>query len=202
MIGALRGFHRRKPDDGLPRHDGGAVGRAASGLKPTGNLYLHCDPTASHYLKIVLDTIFEPENFRNEITWQRTLSKSSDDAPVAKKARCDSLLPKDELSNMEPSAIFQPYDESELDEKTAGKYHYRDTDGRLYRLDNLINPNPDRPNLTYEFLGVNKVWRWTKGTHAVGLRRWTPLVQTKPGMPRYRRYLGSGKQVSDGVSAV
>ena len=41
-------------------------------LKPTGSLYLHCDPTASHYLKIVLDTIFGAENFRNEITWKRT----------------------------------------------------------------------------------------------------------------------------------
>jgi site-specific DNA-methyltransferase (adenine-specific) len=41
-------------------------------LKRTGSLYLHCDPTASHYLKIVLDTIFEPYNFRNEIIWVRT----------------------------------------------------------------------------------------------------------------------------------
>src|SRR6266849_3886959 len=40
-------------------------------LKPTGSLYLHCDPTASHYLKIILDTIFEPRNFRNEIIWRR-----------------------------------------------------------------------------------------------------------------------------------
>lgn len=38
-------------------------------LKPTGSLYLHCDPTASHYLKLVLDTIFGPRNFRNEIVW-------------------------------------------------------------------------------------------------------------------------------------
>ncbi len=41
-------------------------------LTPTGSLYLHCDPTASHYLKIVLDTIFGVEGFKNEITWQRT----------------------------------------------------------------------------------------------------------------------------------
>ena len=41
-------------------------------LKPTGSLYLHCDPTASHYLKIVLDAIFGVEHFRNEITWKRT----------------------------------------------------------------------------------------------------------------------------------
>src|SRR5712692_6658017 len=40
-------------------------------LKPTGSLYLHCDPTASHYLKLVLDAVFGPENFRNEIVWKR-----------------------------------------------------------------------------------------------------------------------------------
>ena len=41
-------------------------------LKPTGSLYLHCDPTASHYLKMILDSIFGVENFRNEIIWRRT----------------------------------------------------------------------------------------------------------------------------------
>ena len=41
-------------------------------LKPTGSLYLHCDPTASHYLKIVLDSVFGPEGFRNEVIWRRT----------------------------------------------------------------------------------------------------------------------------------
>ncbi len=41
-------------------------------LKPTGSLYLHCDPTASHYLKVMLDAIFGPTQFRNEITWRRT----------------------------------------------------------------------------------------------------------------------------------
>src|SRR5215211_4890292 len=40
-------------------------------LRPTGSLYLHCDPTASHYLKIVMDAIFGPTNFRNEIVWRR-----------------------------------------------------------------------------------------------------------------------------------
>ena len=41
-------------------------------LKPTGSFYLHCDPTASHYLKIIMDGIFGVENFRNEIVWERT----------------------------------------------------------------------------------------------------------------------------------
>ena len=46
-------------------------------LKPTGSLYLHCDPTASHYLKVVLDGVFGPENFRNEIIWRRTGSHNA-----------------------------------------------------------------------------------------------------------------------------
>ncbi len=41
-------------------------------LKPTGSLYLHCDPTSSHYLKVILDTIFGPVRFLNEVTWKRT----------------------------------------------------------------------------------------------------------------------------------
>jgi len=41
-------------------------------LRPSGSLYLHCDPTASHYLKVILDTVFGPENFRNELAWKRT----------------------------------------------------------------------------------------------------------------------------------
>ena len=45
-------------------------------LKPTGSLYLHCDPTASHYLKMLLDGIFGPWNFRNEIVWQRATAHS------------------------------------------------------------------------------------------------------------------------------
>ena len=45
-------------------------------LKPTGSLYLHCDPTASHYLKILLDSVFGPRQFRNEISWKRTTTHS------------------------------------------------------------------------------------------------------------------------------
>ena len=46
-------------------------------LKPSGNIYLHCDPTASHYLKLLLDAVFGPTNFRNEITWKRRVGMSS-----------------------------------------------------------------------------------------------------------------------------
>ena len=46
-------------------------------LKPAGSVYLHCDPTASHYLKGVMDSVFGPGNFRNEIVWRRTHSKNA-----------------------------------------------------------------------------------------------------------------------------
>src|SRR5438874_162757 len=46
-------------------------------LKPTGSIYLHCDPTASHYLKLLLDSVFGGDNFLNEVIWKRTGTHSS-----------------------------------------------------------------------------------------------------------------------------
>src|SRR5580658_2435321 len=46
-------------------------------LKPTGSIYLHCDPTASHYLKIVMDSVFGPQRFLNEVIWKRTSGHNS-----------------------------------------------------------------------------------------------------------------------------
>ena len=86
-------------------------------------------------------------------------------------------------------ATFQPYDLNALNPKTAGKYSHRDADGRLYRLSDLTNPNRNRPNLTYEFLGVTRVWRWTRqrmqAAYDAGL-----VIQPRPGaVPSLKRYL-------------
>lgn len=158
-------------------------------LKPTGSIYLHCDQTASHYLKLLMDAVFDPGNFRNEIVWQRTIAKGL----MSRRLPTNhDIILSYQMSNQttwKPDAIFKPYDEADLAEKTAQKYRHRDSDGRLYRLDNLINPNPDRPNLTYEFLGITRVWRWTKdrmqAAYNAGL-----IVQTRPGIvPQLKRYL-------------
>lgn len=62
-------------------------------LKPTGSIYLHCDPTASHYLKMLLDAIFGPKNFRNEIIWLRSTSTGSSKARARQYPRAhDSIL--------------------------------------------------------------------------------------------------------------
>ena len=62
-------------------------------LKPTGSIYLHCDPTASHYLKLLLDAVFGPENFRNEIIWKRTTAHSdASEQRMAASPRCLTVL--------------------------------------------------------------------------------------------------------------
>ena len=84
---------------------------------------------------------------------------------------------------------YDAYDADNLDEKTASKYSLRDPDGRRYQLTSLLNPNPDRPNLTYEFLGVKRVWRWTKERMREAYEAGV-VVQPSPGaVPRFKRYL-------------
>ncbi|MEI4490669.1 site-specific DNA-methyltransferase [Mameliella alba] len=157
-------------------------------LKPTGTLYLHCDPTASHYLKIILDGVFGPPSFQNEIVWVRTTAKSLSTKRLPNNH--DVLLCYawgERVWNMD--AAYVPYDEEDLPEKTKQKYCHFDDDGRRYQLDNLLNPNKNRPNLTYEFMGVTRTWRWTeermKKAAADGL-----VHQSAPGrVPRFKRYL-------------
>lgn len=158
-------------------------------LKPTGTLYLHCDPTMSHYLKVLLDAIFSAPYFHNEIIWQRSTGKSLQTRRLPNNHDVILAYSKSENPKWTDSGAFQPYDESDLDEKTASKYRHRDEDGRLYRLDSLINPNADRPNLTYEFLGVTKVWRWTRERMQKAYEDGI-VVQSAPGrVPQMKRYL-------------
>ncbi|MEK7710435.1 MAG: DNA methyltransferase [Planctomycetota bacterium] len=158
-------------------------------LKPTGSIYLHCDPTASHYLKLLMDAVFRPENFRNEIVWMRTLSKSLMTRRLPRNHDILLAYQKSEDSTWNEEAIFSPYDEANLRERTADKYRHVDADGRRYHLDNLINPNRNRPNLTYEFLGVTRVWRWTRERMQKAYDRGR-IIQPRPGaVPRLKRFL-------------
>ena len=156
-------------------------------LKKTGSFYYHCDWHASHYVKVMLDEIFGENNFQCEIIWHRTLAKGL--AFTGFPNNHDTIFYYGGGGDITFNRPYNPYDPDNLDEKTATKYCHRDPDGRIYRLDNLINPNPNRPNLTYEFLGVKRVWRWTKDrmeeAYANGI-----VVQTKPGsVPQLKRYL-------------
>jgi DNA modification methylase len=95
-------------------------------LKPTASLYLHCDPTASHYLKAVLDTIFGPSNFRNEIIWQRTLAKGLMSRRLPNNHDVLLCYQKGDGATWNDDKMFVPYDPENLDEKTAKKFSSRD----------------------------------------------------------------------------
>lgn len=94
-------------------------------LKPTGSIYLHCDPTASHYLKLLMDAVFGPQNFLNEIIWKRTTAHSSAKryAPIH-----DTLLYYGCSRKPTWNEPRQPYEQEYLDHY----YKYDDGDGRLY----------------------------------------------------------------------
>jgi adenine specific DNA methylase Mod len=98
-------------------------------LKPTGSLYLHCDPTASHYLKLLLDAIFGPRNFLSEIVWKRTSSHSSSRrwGPIH-----DILLFYSKTTDLTWNTIFEKYDP----EYVAKFYRHEDERGR-FQVDNL-----------------------------------------------------------------
>ena len=153
-------------------------------LKPTGSLYLHCDPTASHYLKLVLDQIFGPTNFRNEIVWRRSHPKGHAFTRFARNHDVILAYAKDS-TGVTWNPRYAPYDP----DKSEAQYTLVDENGRLYQLTSLLNPNPNRPHLTYEFKGVTKVWRWTKERMLEEDAKGRIIVpRDGKGIPRYKRY--------------
>jgi site-specific DNA-methyltransferase (adenine-specific) len=167
-------------------------------MKPTGSIYLHCDPVASHYLKVLSDGLFGVTNFRNEITWQRTGAKGS---PMGRlPSNHDIILFYGKSSNVTWNPPIDSYNLADLDKKTNEKYSFSDPDGRRYQLTSLLHPEQGRrPNLEYELMGVTRTWRWSKDRMdeavAAGL-----VVQTSPGnVPRQKRYLDEqkGRLISD-----
>lgn len=159
-------------------------------LKSTGSLYLHCDPTASHYLKLLLDAAFGPENFRNEIIWKRTTAHS--DSRRAFSHVTDTVLFYAKTAHAQWRPLYRPHKESYL----ASHYSHVDADGRRYRLDNIIRSASmgPRPNLVYEYKGFTPPHGWRvviqklRETDANGRLYWT-----KNQTPYFVRYLDEQK---------
>lgn len=123
-------------------------------LKPTGSLYLHCDPTASHYLKIILDAIFGIQKYKSEIIWKRTSAHSSAKrfAPVH-----DTLLFYTKSDNYLWNQIYLQYDETYL----RKFYRFQDERGR-FRLSDLTASGVRYGDSGEEWQGVNPT---SKGRH-------------------------------------
>lgn len=119
-------------------------------LKPSGSLYLHCDPTADHYLKVLLDAVFGPTNFRNDVVWKRKAGRGETNrAAVRFGVSNDNLL----VYAKSPAALFTRQYRPSNAAYIASKFtHVEPETERRYRLDNLTSPS-FRPNLIYEYEG-------------------------------------------------
>lgn len=168
-------------------------------LKPTGAIYLHCDPFAGSYLRLLMDAIFGQRQFRNEIEWKRTSSRS--DAHRYGRIH-DRLLYYTGGPDATWNGAYEPYDEAYID-----KFYRHREDGRRYTLDNMASPNP-RPNMTYTWRGFpppNKGWRYERATmqrlHDEG-RIWYP--DTTDRRPRLKRYLDEqqGRSAGDVITDI
>ncbi len=169
-------------------------------LRPTGCIYLHCDPTASHYLKIVMDVIFGIENFENEISWKRTTTKNDYKQGAINWARVRDVILHYRKDVRQGGIFHQPF-APYSDEYVANFYRHRDEDGRAYTLDNLAAPGAgSRGHPRYEFLGVTRYWRYNREKMEALLAEGR-IVQTAPGtVPRYKRYLDEMPGVAIGDS--
>ena len=130
-------------------------------LKPTGSLYLHCDPTASHYLKVLLDAVFGPIRFLNEVTWKRSTSHGN--VGLNFGSLTDTILVYTNGDEYTWNQQFRPFP----DEYVAEKFRYSDPSGRRWQSVTLRNPGP-RPNLRYPYAALNGItyqphpngWAW------------------------------------------
>ena len=156
-------------------------------LKETGSIYLHCDPTASHYIKMCLDAIFGRKNFRNEIVWKRR--KDTHNLASHHMGRIHDIIYYYVKSYEGKYHIqYTPYDPEYIN----SHYKYEDTTGK-YRL--LPCTNEKGGNRPYSFRGITRAWRFSEQTMNDMLKS-DLLVQLTSGGPYYyKKYLSEAKGV-------
>ena len=148
-------------------------------LKPTGSIYLHCDPTASHYLKLTMDSVFGPEQFRTEITWKRTSAHSDARQGRQQHGRVhDLILFYTKSGRWTWNRIYTNYDPDYVEQFYR---HVEPETGRRYRLDNLTGPGgAAKGNPSYEVMGVTRYWRYSRERMAELIQQGR-VVQSRPG---------------------
>jgi len=131
-------------------------------LKPTGSLYLHCDTTASHYLKLLLDMIFGAGNYRSEIVWRRTTAHGNAKQGAKKfEVNFDTVFCYSKGNTYTFNTIYEPFKEEQIEQQ----YNKIDEHGRRYRL---VTPSAAKGggDTAYEFHGVRppqgRFWAYSK----------------------------------------
>jgi site-specific DNA-methyltransferase (adenine-specific) len=185
MIGALRGFLGTNQVTAYLVMMAARLVELHRVLKPTGSLYLHADPTASHYLKVVLDAIFGPTQFRNEIVWQRT-SAHNDPSRYGRVHDVLLFYAKGRTHTWNPQ-----YARADAQYFAAHDFE-RDAEGRLYRKRDLTAPaHGGSASGQYEWKGRRpprgRMWSYTKDKMEQ-LEAEGRVVYTRTGMPRLKIY--------------
>ena len=157
-------------------------------LREDGSIYLHCDPTASHYLKALMDAIFGRRNFQSEITWQRT--SSHNDSKRFGQVK-DVILFYSKTSKRRWNNVYVPHNEKYV----SDFYRHEDDRGR-YRLHEIIRTASmgPRPNLAYEYRGYTPEWGWRMERDKLQtLDEEGRLVWSRTGRPYRKTYLSQGR---------
>ena len=167
-------------------------------LKPTGSIYLHCDPTASHYLKLLMDAVFGATNFRNEIVWKRTSAHSDVEQGARHMGRIhDVILMYSKGASPLWNTVYVPYDRAYVD----SVYRYIDPDGRRYQTQPLHAAKPGG-DTRYEWKGKlppqGRYWAFSK-ENMERLDAQGRIAYSRTGTPRYKIYLEEkpGKPLQD-----
>ncbi|WP_207787188.1 DNA methyltransferase [Actinomycetospora cinnamomea] len=161
-------------------------------MKPTATLWLHCDPTASHYLKIILDATFGPRRFINEVIWQRAHTVKGNSGQGARHLgrATDTILVFGKSENYKFNQLFGEYDEDYLKRFK----HVEPSTGRRYRTISMIGPGgAAKGNPSYEVMGVTRYWRYSQERMQEMIEA-DRVVQSKPGaVPERKFYLDEAK---------
>jgi adenine-specific DNA-methyltransferase len=151
-------------------------------ISERGTIWVHCDWHVGHMLRAILDEIFDKEHFINEIIWKRSAPKGLTFNRFPNTH--DTLFFYAKSKHFKWKKAFGEYSEEHL-----AKYRYIEKEtGHRYMMDNALNPNPDRPNLTYEWNGVVRTWRWRK-ERMQALHNAGRIAYSDSGVAYYKRYL-------------
>lgn len=164
-------------------------------LKSHGSLYLHCDPTASHYLKVLMDSVFGAFNFRNDVVWRRahTVKGNFGQGAAFFDRSTDNTLFYSKSKRVTFNPVFTAYSKSYIDS------HYKNIEegtGRRFQLISMEGPGgASKGNPSYEVMGVTRYWRYSQAKLAELIARGL-VVQPSPGaVPRRKLYLDEGRGV-------
>lgn len=162
-------------------------------LKSTGSIWVHCDQSKGHYIKVLLDEVFGPENFINQITWKRTFAHGDMGQGAKHLGRIsDYIFIYGVSPSVKLNSVYTPYEQSYIDRVFSGK----DDDGRRWQSVSLTAPGgAAKGNPSYKFLGVTRYWQYSQA-NMQKLYEQGKIYQSKPGaVPRRKMYLDEAKGI-------